>query len=154
MKKIVHRAKNRIYKNRSISKAKEQQEVEYKPAIFTAEAAINAEVSNINEIFISALSNDPSSSTSPLFPIGDAIKLEAFDRLLKSDPNKLEQFKQFLRLLMVKHEDPDKVLLDVISADVYLKYNYSGTAHMRALKDMILFEQVFHGENILSCCHF
>lgn len=146
MKKIIHRAKNRIYKNRSISKAKEQLELECKVSVPTDEAAIEVELANINTIFISALSNDPSSSTSPLFPIGDSIKLEAFDRLLKADPNKLEQFKQFMRLLMVKYEDPDKVLLDITSADVYLKYNYSGTAHKKPLRDMILFEQLFHGE--------
>lgn len=54
--------------------------------------------------------------------------------------------KQFLRLLMVKHEDPDKVLLELTSADLYLKYNYSGTAGKRPMKDMILFDTLFFGK--------
>lgn len=53
---------------------------------------------------------------------------------------------------MVKHEDPDKVLLELTSAELYLKYNFSGTAGKRPMKDMILFDTLLFGKffNALS----
>lgn len=44
---------------------------------------------------------------------------------------------------MVKHEDPDKVLLELTTAELYLRYNYSGSAGKRPMKDMILFDMLF-----------
>lgn len=140
LKKIIHRAKNRVYKNRSIVKQKEMLEAEYKLSN-PEEPAVENEVEQLSATFNSALNNE----SSHMFPITDTLKLEALDRLLKTDEQKLDKFKQFLRLLMVKHEDPDKVILEITAAEVYLKFNYSGTAQKKALKDMLLFDQLFFG---------
>lgn len=141
IKKVVHRAKNRIYKNRSISKAREALEAEIRESN-PEDPMVENEAMALGSIFMTALNNDPSSSE--LFPITDPLKLEGLDRLLKSDQEKQNQFKQFLRLLMVKHEDPDKVILELTSAELYLKYNYSGTAGKKALKDMVLYDTLFY----------
>uniref|UniRef100_A0A336LLS8 CSON011108 protein n=1 Tax=Culicoides sonorensis TaxID=179676 RepID=A0A336LLS8_CULSO len=140
VKKIVHRAKNRIYKNRSLHKAKEALEAEIRE-INPENPIIESEAEALSNTFVVALSND--SFSSDMYPISDPLKLEALDRVLKTDIEKQRQFKQFLRLLMVKHEDPDKVLLELTSAELYLKYNYSGTAGKRPLKDMMLFDTLF-----------
>ncbi|XP_063696996.1 uncharacterized protein LOC134827998 [Culicoides brevitarsis] len=140
IKKIIHRAKNRIYKNRSLNKAKEALEAEIRE-INPENPIIESEAETLSNTFVVALQSDQFGSD--MYPITDPLKLEALDKVLSEDLEKQRQFKQFLRQLMVKHEDPDKVLLELTSAELYLKYNYSGTAGKRPLKDMILFDMLF-----------
>lgn len=144
LKKIIHRAKNRIYKNRSIIKQREMQEAASKSMVRNEDPLLDEEVALLSANFMSALSNE--TSDSEIFPIADPVRFEALDRLLKIDASKLEHFKQFMRLLWVKHEDADKVVLELVMAEVFLKFNYSGTAQRKPLKDMILFEQLLYGK--------
>lgn len=89
VKKIIHRAKNRIYKNRSLSKAKEALEAEIRE-INPENPIIESEAETLSNTFVIALHSDPFSSD--MYPITDPLKLEALDRVLKVDLEKQRQF--------------------------------------------------------------
>lgn len=91
VKKIIHRAKNRIYKNRSLNKAKEALEAEIR-VINPENPIIESEAETLSNAFVVALHSDPFSSE--MYPITDPLKLEALDRVLKTD---LEKQRQFVR---------------------------------------------------------